>query len=192
MHRRSWLGLGALIVGSTLIGCAAPWAVVVQAAPDPFLGQRRFAVLPIDYAGLMIGRKPEPVYLSEKEPKQQASFLEDKAGLNEKFIERLMTKGHEVGLEFVPATGPADAPFLIRPSIAFLEPGFFAAVVSAPSEVHMNVKITTPDGRLLDEINLVHRTAAGFITAASGTRLRMDGDGLGAIVARYIHARTGE
>jgi hypothetical protein len=201
MDRRSFVAIGALAVGAALVGCGPSWQVVVQAAPDPFVGQRRFSVLPIDYAGLMIGRKPEPVYLSEKDAKQQASFVEDKAALNDRFLETLRAVSHETGVDVVPATGPADAPFQIRPSVAFIEPGFYGGVVSAPSMVQMTVKIVTPDGRVLDEIALAHGTspssgvAIGGIAIpanpSSGGRLRKDGEELGRIVAKYLQARIG-
>jgi hypothetical protein len=202
MDRRSFIGLGTVVAGSALLGgCAPAWHVVVLAAPDPFLGQRRFGVLPIDYAGLMIGNKPEPVYLGEKDPKQVASFQEDKAALNEKFLEHLQGKARERAIEVVPATGPADAPFLIRPSVNFIEPGFYAGVAGAPSMVHMNLKIAAPDGRVLDEIELAHGTdpssgvTIGHLAIpanpSSGGRLRKDGEELGKLVALYLIARVG-
>jgi hypothetical protein len=204
MLRRSFVALYTvvgLVSGTALFGCGGPmWQVVVQSAPDPFVGARRFGVLPIDYSGLMVGRKPEPVYLAEKEPAQQASFQEDKAALNEKFLERLRAKGLSGNVEIVPATGPADAPFMIKASVRFLEPGFYVGVAAAPSEVHMNVKILAPDGRVLDEIELAHGTdprsgvaIGGFEipgNPSSGGRLRKDGEALGTFVGEYVLARV--
>jgi hypothetical protein len=198
MNRRTLIGLTVLAFGALAMGCAPAWHVVVQAQPDPFLGQRRFAVLPIDYAGLRVGDKPEPVYLSEKDSKQQASFAEDKAALNEKFLEELRATARGAGIEVVPATGPNDAPFLIRPSVAFIEPGFYVGVASAPSQVEMTVRITTPDGKVLDEIALAHGTdsRSGFsvggisLNPSSGGRLRKDGEALGTIVGHYLKARV--
>jgi hypothetical protein len=173
---------------------------VVQTVPDPFLGQRKFSVLPIDYSGLMVGNKPEPVYLSEKDPKQQASFLEDKAALNDRFLELVRARAREGNVEVVPATGPADAPFMIKPHVAFVEPGWYAGVAGAPSMVHMNVRIMAPDGRVLDEIELAHGTdprsgvsIGGFAipgNPSSGGRLRKDGEALGAVVAEYLLTRV--
>jgi hypothetical protein len=201
MHRRLFLGLFALVASSILMGCAeAPWHVVVQSVPDPFLGQRRFSVLPIDYTGLMIGRKPEPVYLGEKEPQQRASFLEDKAALNDRFLAVLQQKAREGNVEVVPATGPGDAPFMIKPHVDFVEPGYYAGVAGAPSMVHMSVRIMAPDGRVLDEIELAHGTdprsgvrIGGFAipsNPSSGGRLRKDGEAMGEIVGAYLLTRV--
>jgi hypothetical protein len=202
MDRRSFLSLGTVAAGSALLGgCAPPWHVIAIAVPDPFLGQRKFGVTPIDYTGLMVGRKPEPVYLADKEPKQQASFQEDKVGLNEKFLEHLIVKAREAGIEVVPATGPGAAPFVIQPHVGFVEPGFYGGVVSAPSEVHMIVRIVGPDGRLFDEVEFAHATSpdsgvriGGFSIPkdpSSGGRLRTDGAHLGELVGRYLITRVG-
>ncbi len=191
MIRRAFFAVGALVASSVLIGCGPPWAIVVQTAPNPFFGQRSFAVQPIDYTGLLVGAKPEPLYLAGKDGGQQASFQEDKAALNDKFLARLIADTGAAGIRVVPATGPADAPFTIRPAVHFIEPGFYAYVAAMPSRVQMSLRIVAPDGRILDEINLVHATGASMVTAASGSRLRSDGEALGAIVARYLRARVG-
>ncbi len=199
MHRRSFLALGTLAL--PLTACAGePWHVVVLSAPNLLFGQRRLAVAPIEYAGLMIGRKPEPVYLAGKDTQQQLSFQEDKAALNQNFLANLLGASREFGIEVVPATGPADAPFLIKPAVGFIEPGFYGGIVHEPSEVRMDVKIITPDGRLVDEIELTHGTspASGFKVGgismpsnpSSGGRLRKDGEALGRILAEYLQARV--
>jgi hypothetical protein len=202
MLRRSFVALViAAASGAALAGCGDPvYHVIVQSPPQTFLGQHRFSVLPIDYAALMVGNKPEPVYLAEKDPGQQASFREDKAALNDKFLERLRGRALEARLEVVPATGPADAPFMIKPTVHFIEPGFFVGVAGAPSLVRMNVKILAPDGRILDELELAHGTDpssgvgfAGFSIPAnpsSGGRLRKDGEALGEVLAEYLAARV--
>jgi hypothetical protein len=201
MDRRSFVSLGAVVAGSTLLGCAPPWHVVAFASPNPFVGQRRFGVTPIDYAGLMVGAKPEPVYMASKDPQQQQSFQTDKAALNEKFLEHLTVTAREHAIQVVPATGPGDAPFILKPSIDFIEPGFYAGVAGAPSEVHMIVRIVGPDNRVLDEISLAHGTdprsgvsIGGFAIPkdpSSGGRLRTDGAYLGDFVGRYLVSRVG-
>ncbi len=190
MNRRAFVGMGALLAGAGLMGCAPHWRVVQAAVDDPMVGQRRFALLPIDFTGLHIGTHTEEEYLAGKDSGQQRSFAQDKEALNAEFARALQAKSLEMGVVVSLATGPADAPFLLRPSIAFIEPGFYAFVASAPSRVEMNLRITAPDGRLIDEILLTHLTAGNIdVTASSGGRLRRDGAGLGVWVAEYLKHR---
>ncbi len=195
MNRRSLIVVFvALALTALLTGCGPRWQVIAQAAPNPFRGQSRFAVLPIDYTNLTIGQKSEAQYLAEKEPEQRASFLEDKVGINQEFARALIEEAQSAGIVVVPATGPGSAPFEIRPHISFIEPGFYAVVAAAPSEVQMSVQITLPNGQILDEIALTSRTSGGLdVTASSGGRLRRDGNRLGNWVAKYLIERvTGE
>jgi hypothetical protein len=187
MNRRTLLSAIVVTAASTaLAGCGPSWLIHLQATPDPFVNQKAFAVLPIDYAGLTIGDKPEPEYLAGKTPDQQESFKTDKAALNEEFLRELSQHADEQGVHVVPATGPDSAPFLIHPSVAWLEPGYYVGVASRPSEVRMLVRITTPDGKVLDEI-AIKSNSRGF---ASGTRLRNDGNVLGRIAAAYLKTRV--
>lgn len=190
MIRRSLFLLTFVLFALALTGCGPKWIVVTQAAPNPFVNQSRFSVMPIDFAGLEIGSKPEANYLAEKSQDQRDSFAGDKAGINEEFTGALIKEARELGFDVVLATGPSDAPFQIRPSVAWLEPGFFAGVIGAPSQVRMKVQIVLPDGRVLDEIRITHLTGASFINAASGSRLRADGKGLGVLGAKYLSSRV--
>jgi hypothetical protein len=188
MTLRSLLFAAALLLTAPLLaGCGPSWIIHTQAAPDPFLNQRAFAVLPIDFTGLEVGEKSEQEYLAGKNPDQQESFKTDKLALNEEYLQAISRRADEAGIRVVPATGPSSAPFLIRPSVAWLEPGYYVGVAAKASEVRMLVRITTPDGRVLDEI-AIHSHSGGY---ASGTRLRNDGHQLGKISADYLKARVG-
>lgn len=190
MYRRSLLALAMFLFALALTGCAPPWIVVTQTTPNPFVNAPKFSVLPTDYTGLSIGEKPESVYLAGKDAGQQQSFQADKAGINEEFVNALIKQAREAGIEVVLGTGPGDAPFQIHPAIQWVEPGFFAGVMGAPSQTRMKLQITAPDGRVLDEIQMKHITGASFIYASSGGRLRKDGQGLGEWAAKYLNTRV--
>ncbi|AUX20096.1 hypothetical protein SOCEGT47_005590 [Sorangium cellulosum] len=199
MHRRSFVA-AALLGLAALTGCAPRWRVVTQASPDTFVNQRYFAVLPVDYTGLRVGDQPEAVYLSDQDRDEQQSFLTDKVTIDEEFAKALIERAREEGIEVAPADGPTSAPFLIRPYIASLEPGYYAVVSSKPSRLILTLRITTPDGKVLDEIQLSNRTHApnpGTIAASSdadkltsGGRWREDARVVGALAARYLASRV--
>lgn len=191
MNRRTLLFFATVALSSTLLGCGPQWGIIVQAAPNPMMGQKKFAVLPIDYTGLRIGNKSEAEYVGNKGDKQAESFAGDKQGINETFTAALTESAADAGLEIVMATGPADAPFAIRPTISFLEPGFYVGVAAQPSQVTMTVRITTPDGQVIDEITSTETVGASMTNPSSGGRYRSGGKALGKALGKYLKIRTG-
>ncbi|WP_437677526.1 hypothetical protein [Sorangium sp. So ce131] len=199
MHRRSFLA-AALLGFAALAGCGPRWRVVTQANPAPFVGQRHFAVMPVDYTGLRVGGKPESMYLDDKDEKGQSSFFGDKAAIDEEFAKALIEGAKEEGIEVERTPGPMSAPFLLRPYIAYLEPGHYAVVSSSPSELVLTLRITAPDGRVLDEVQFSSRThppnpstmlgLAESEKLSSGGRWRADARGVGALAADYLASRV--
>lgn len=190
MSRKNILFLVFVGLIGLLTGCGKPWMVVSQAVPSPFSPAIPFAVTPVDFSGLQVGGKSEASYLSEKDEDQRASFAADKVAMNEEFTRALLDEARARGIQVVLATSANSAPFIIRPHIGWLEPGYYIGIASAPSEVSLNLVITTPNGLRIDEIEARHQTSSGMFNPASGTRLRSDASALGAIVAQYIDERS--
>ncbi len=195
MNRRSLLLMGAAALALTAAGCAPPWQVILEAVPDPFINQRRFAVLPVDFTGLRVGDVSEGEFLTSKDPDQVRSFAGDKQGINAEFTRALIESAHNEGLDVIMATGPTAAPYFIRPSIAFVEPGYEAVVFRKESVVDMTFRITTPDGRVLDEVKIRGTTQGmkrriGVDLFSSGGRLRACATRLGLITAAYLKKRV--
>lgn len=86
--------------------------------------------------------------------------------------------------------GVAEGPFVIKPNIDFMEPGFYAFVAKRPSTITLNVQISDSSGKLLDEIEITQSWNASVIDAASGTRYRKIADQLGRITGEYLEYRT--
>lgn len=191
MQRRHFFVLAAaLCAAPVLAGCGPRWIVLTQATPNPLLNQNKFGLMPIDYTGLIVGEKSEADYLASKDEETRASWAGDKGGIDTEFGKVLTEKSAENGITVVKATGPGDAPFMIRPKVEFIEGGIYTYVYNKPSEVRMKVQITTPDGKVIDEIAVKHGTPASLTNPAVGNRLRDDGEGLGAIVAGYLKVRV--
>lgn len=191
MQRRHFVVLAAALAAAPLLaGCGPKWIVLSQASPNPLLNQTKFGLMPVDYAGLMVGGKSEAEYLAAKDEESRASFAGDKGGVDTEFGKVLTEKSTANGITVVKASGPGDAPFMIRPKVDYIEGGVYAYVYNKPSEVRMKVQITTPDGKVIDEIAVKHSTSASITKASSGGRLRDDGEALGATVAAYLKVRT--
>lgn len=195
MDRLRLLFLAAFTLVATLLtGCGANVAVIRQAEPNPFVGSPRFQVAPLETKGLLVGEMSEEQYLASKDEAQRASFQEDKAAMAERFQAGFAEAVSDAGLAVA-----NDAPFVVRPRLVFVEPGFYAVLASAPSQARMRVAITTPDGKVLDEIELAHSTdsksgmSVGGISTnpSSGGRLRDDAAAIGEAVGAYLAERAG-
>ncbi len=125
--------------------------------------------------------KSEAGYLLNKDDKERSSYADDKATLEETFRRALRTTAGKRGIAVVAADGPGEAPFLIRPTVAFLAPG------TGASRVEMGIKIVGGDGDVIDEIQLSHGS-----DAQTGGRLHADGEALGTLVAQYVESRVGK
>ncbi|MEP7121629.1 MAG: hypothetical protein ABJE95_11990 [Byssovorax sp.] len=191
-----------------LAGCSPPWVVVMQTTPDPFVNAPRFSVLPTDFTGLQITTEmfanlndesePEAVFLSKKTVEEQHYFAANKAAINEEFVKQLVMLTHNADIDVVLGTGPADAPFQIHPSIKRIRHGI-DGMLGYQTEVRMTLRITTPDGRVLDEIAMTHGSlysgdghAMAFVRGAnpSESRLRGDGKWLANYATRYLKTRV--
>jgi hypothetical protein len=191
MHRRHILVFAALLVaGAAVAGCRPHWVAYVQASPNILAGQGRFGLLPVDYAGLSVGGKTEMEYLSEKDEEQRSAWGGDKSVIDSEFVNSISENAGREGFTVVKAMGPYDAPFMLRPHVEFIEPGFFALIVNKRSEVRMKVQIVTPDGRVVDEFGIQHETNGSIKTAAVRERLREDARGLGKYAAEYLKSRV--
>jgi hypothetical protein len=197
MRLQLLLLLGALSL--FFLGCAPKWTVIQQATPNPFVGKGGdFSVLPIDYSELKVGEKSEEQYLAAKDEKQQASFQGDKQAVDERFQANLRENAQSEGVTVKAAAGQNKG-FLIKPKVEFFEPGYYAVVASAPSEIRMRVTIEGPDGKVLDIIEVRHQTdskssgmSIGGISTnpSSGGRLRDDAEWIGEAVAEYLASRV--
>lgn len=180
--------VGLLAALAVLAGCGPAWQVVAQAVPNPMLGKNGFAVMPIDFSGVRVGEKSEAEWLAEKDEGSRSSWDGDKRGMNEKFGATLIEEAAEDQVVVVP--GPADKPFVVQAKATWVEPGFFAGVVSAPSELELHVRVTAPDGTLIDEIRVKTSQDASMYDPASGTRLRHCAERAGDVVAAYLAQRV--
>jgi len=179
-------------------GCAPRWTVLRQAEPNPFVNKTEFAVLPIDYDGLMVGEKTEDEYLSGKSAKQAESFDGDKRGMIQKFETAMREAAADDGIHIESASGEVKAPFIIKPHVTFVEPGFYAVVASGASQVILRLRIETSKGELLDEIELTHSTNSAqgssvmgiSLNPSSGGRLRDDAEEIGDAVGEYLTTRV--
>jgi hypothetical protein len=185
--RRAFFFLTLLIFA--LAGCGPRWVIRTQAVPNPLNGQRKFNLEGMHWENLRIGGKGEAEYLAGKDDKQRASFQEDKAAFQERFIAGLSSRAQGIGL--VPAPPGEAGLYTLRPAVTFFEPGFYAYAAARDSEADITVQIVAQDGKLIDEITIHSRVAATMTSPASGGRMRTAGEDLGNVTGKYLLKRTG-
>src|SRR5687768_6514441 len=112
---------------ATLPACGKKhvWQVVTQAPGNSLAGKRDFVVAPVEYKALTVGEKAEAAYLAEKEQETRDSWERDKQMLSRTFGDELGVQAAQRGLKV--ATG-AQGPLLIKPEIAWLEPGYYVGL----------------------------------------------------------------
>jgi hypothetical protein len=177
----------ALFVSLFCVACGPRWTVMKQEVPNPFVNQKAFAVEPMHYEQLQVGEKSERDYLSGKDAEQQESWNEDKRSFAQNFSQELSESLPEV--QFL-AAAPAAGPFIVRPTITFIEPGYYAYVAARPTEVRMTLELLSPQGAVLDRVLMKTAVAATMTNPSSGGRLRDAGEALGEQVAAYIRTRV--
>ena len=176
----------ACVLSLFTVACGPSWVVVAKAVPNPFVNQRNFAVEPVHFEGVQIGEKSEAEYQASKDAEQQASWDEDKRAFAGEFGRELSDELPEV--QFVSA--PAPSPFVVRPMVTFVEPGFYAYVAARAAEVRMTVEIWGVGNQRLDVLQFRAVVPATMTNPSSGGRLRSAGEQLGAQVAEYLRTRV--
>jgi hypothetical protein len=185
MRRIVLLSLVVLLLGAC--GRSFPWVVVSQAAPNPLLGQKNFVVIKPDFSKLTVGAKSEAEYLSEKSDEDKAGWAEAKGKLEGEYIAGLRGAAANEGIQ---VAEQGEAPYVIKPRVDFIEPGYYAFVSARASHVRMTVQIQAPDGKLVDEFIVEHGTAASMAKPRVFDRVGVDGEALGAYSGQYLGVRT--
>ncbi len=179
MHRRWIRAAGVTVACLSTVACGAPYVVVHEASPNPFLGQREFAVLPVDYSELRF-----------QGPVDTQRLAADEASVNDAFQSSLRNVADDAGIDVLDPPEASGA-FVLRPSVHVMVPGVPTASGDGPSRIELSMAITDPRGFVLDQIVFSHWTDAQ-VHDGGDARLRADADALGEAVALYLRDRTGD
>jgi hypothetical protein len=120
----------ALLIGCAsfmlVLGCASSVTVVQRADPSPFRRDSSFAVAP-------------PLWEHDVDENDKSAFDKELAAtlMRSKGL-RMTTQGQ----------------FLVRPTVQWMEPGYFRAIKSAPAEVKVRVDIIDASGNPIDTIEV--------------------------------------
>lgn len=190
MTRRFALYPVALAALLPLTACSTSAHVVKQGAPEALQDERRFNLMPVAFESLQVGKGSEAAYLSRKDEDQKANWEGDKLAIGSEFAKHLREEAMKKGIQVSPRESGAS--YFIRPTVHFIEPGFFAGPAFHHSEVVMSIEIVGKDGQVLDELRIEHTTMASMAKASVRDRLEYDGASLGEAVAEYLDQRVND
>lgn len=175
--------LMSVFLASVCVSGCAPFAVVRQATPNPFVASPcHVDAQPLSFDGMKVGDWSEQEWLAKKPAEETASYNTDKATMAENFKAALVEYAQ-------PNVRSADASYLLKPRLTFWEPGFYSSFVNKDSEASVTVEITDKSGAVLDEITAKTRVASSFLSPATGLRMHTAGKQLGKAVAAYLNSR---
>lgn len=189
MNRRHFTLLATLVAALLMGGCFKRYTVIRQAMPNPFLGMHSFAVEPVHFETLQVGQTTEAEWLSRKTPEQQASYMNDRQAMIQRFVERMTARNP--GLEIIAGPPPSPQTFIVRPILEFIEPGFYIGIMKLDTQARMRVQVLTQAGQVLDEFLTYTRVEAYLFNPATGGRLRTAADRLSDAATQYLRDRTG-
>lgn len=180
------IGGRLLLLGLLLtLGACTRWTVVRQAAPNPFVGQTKFFVEPVDYG---------QISAAPREGDSAKRFESDKERVAQTYLGELREEADE--LQFVGE--PSDDTVTIRSSITSMDGGVSMGITSTAAEINMTVQLVK-GGEVLDEIALSAEASqsegvsiGGVATSGySGSdRLHQAAEKLAGYVAAYLEERT--
>jgi hypothetical protein len=172
-----------LAVALLLAGCRGPgYRIIKQAPATDLAGKTTFAIAPVDYSQGDVAGLTEAEYSASQDENGKHQWADVKSGIDQDFSEAVASKGG--GLTFVKAG--VQAALLVKPIVRSLKPGSFMGT----SHLRLAVQITTPDGAILDEIELANGTHGNIYNPTDEKRLRNDAETIGENVGRYLSSRA--
>jgi hypothetical protein len=172
-----------IAVALAAAACGGPGYIVIKQAPAADLaGKATFAIVAADYSKGSVDGHSEPDYAAAQDTEGKRRWGDVKTGIDEDFSKAVASKGS--GLTFVQSG--VQAALLVKPVIKSINPGSFFS----HSELRLAVQITSPDGAVLDEIELASGTAGNIYNPTDEKRLRQDAENIGERVGRYLSSRA--
>jgi hypothetical protein len=167
-----------------LAGCGPKWVVVKQATPNPMTATSNFNVQKGTFdQNFHVGSKTEQEWMSEKKAETKDHWDGDKVAMTEKFVEGFMGAKDNV----LVANAAGAGVFSVRAKYVQYDPGYYAVVSSAPTQLDADVEFLDANGAVVDVIR-IHVKQGGF---SSGEGARRCAAEIGALSAKYLKERTG-
>ncbi len=163
-----------------LAGCS-PYSVVKQAAPNPFVGQSRFALLPFDWSGLSVEGQTEANWDKGNDDDMRREWVQDKQNAAHVFIQ-VLTDSVSSRVQLYPSDALAPSGYSLKPMARELDVGGLR-----PTRFTVRLQLLDSTGFVVDEASSTHKSKSGeFFPTRIVEAATLCGDGLG----QYILSRV--
>ncbi|MBW2525366.1 MAG: hypothetical protein JRI23_14365 [Deltaproteobacteria bacterium] len=189
--------MAALVILPLMLLACSKTTILRQAEPNPLVGTPHYAVLPLDFEESSVAGLTEREYLAAEEPESRDSFEGDKQAMSDAFGRSLASVE---GLAVSNAQQELDE-FRLVPRVVSLEPGQWGG--AQPAETTIAVAVETPEGQLLDIIEVeadsgddsilslspVMKLVTNARTGDRGRRMAVAAERAAQLVAEYLTER---
>ncbi len=172
--------LPLLVLGLT--ACAGPAYTIVVHSTSPIAAPCHLYVEPVHIDNLKVGKKTEAEWQATKKPDAQASWQKDKEAFAELFRRELIARVPYVSAQ------PVSGAYVLRPSLQFFEPGFYAFVAAQKAESRMLFQLLDPTGATVLEEAQSSAEGSDF---SVGATIRDHAKFLAHHLARYVAEHLG-
>jgi hypothetical protein len=186
------------VVALAAVGCFShPVTIVDAATPNPFVGRKRFVLLPVDHAG--VGVTMTRGFKEPNEGRQLTDLNAAVQAFEAKFEATMIERAHELDYEIVPAeSAPPDA-FTIRPHLDAIGTGVYEVQsmgmwtrrAKGASSATVRVEIVAPGGAR-DEVTASHEQDPNIMFSTAEARSEWDGFQCALAIAEHVKRRIDE
>ncbi|MDB4964997.1 MAG: uncharacterized protein JWN44_686 [Myxococcales bacterium] len=165
-----------------IAGCGGPKVAVRYEARRALLAQRRYAIEPVRFESMRVGRVAAAQWIARKSEAQRQRWAADQRLLSDTFAAHVAAR--------VPIADGAGA-LIIRPIVDELEPGYYAYVASGRTHMVLRVQIIEPlSNQVVEELELRDAVNAHAWSAAAGPRMARAAANLGDRLGDFLRARS--
>jgi hypothetical protein len=165
------------------VGCASPWTVIRQDTTVVVPARAKLNVATLDTSAIGQEGKSDVETLRSQGVETGPAFLS--AEFAQSFAANVSRDG-----SFTVHDDATHADYVIRPTIADLEPGFSGTSYSRPSRTVMRVQIEDKSGRVLDVIEVESSTDGTTEVDTAQERYQRDLQRISRSVLEYLKTRS--
>lgn len=175
----------AILLFLPFTSCGTPWTVLKAADPNPFVDQKEFKLLPLEYVDLRVDGKTEAEHVAALKA-DGTSWAADKAAIQANFRSAIAARAASKSLSL----GDAGA-YVLKPTVKTIETGYYRIPAwNAVSRIQLHLQIVDSGGQVLDEIRIEPSIPWDIFNPATGGRLRSAAVRMGTWAADYLVKRV--